>query len=117
MALSKNLDYMNRTLIGILVLIAFSCSKEERNAEYLHKATGKPGDIILVMDSVQWNGELGAEARKIFRATVPGLPQEEPMFNLIWVHPAKMRLLTQIRNLVYVFTLDQASIGSKKLRQ
>ena len=108
---------MNRILIGFFVLFAFSCSKQERDAEYLPKATGKPGDIILVMDSVQWRGELGKEVRNIFQATVPGLPQEEPMFNLIWVHPARMRLLTQIRNLVYVFTLDQATVGSKVLRK
>ena len=108
---------MNRILIVFLVLLAFSCSKKERDAEYLPKATGKPGDVILIMDSVQWRGELGVEVRKIFRATMPGLPQQEPMFNLIWVHPARMRLLTQIRNLVYVFTLDQATPGSRALRE
>ena len=109
---------MNRLLIGVFVLLAFSCSdKKEDKAQYLPKATGKPGDVILVMDSVQWKGELGAEVRKIFRAVVPGLPQEEPMFNLIWVHPARLKLLTQIRNLVYVFTLDQTTAGSKALRR
>jgi hypothetical protein len=108
---------MNRILIGFFVLLAFSCTKQERDAEYLPKATGKPGDVILVMDSVQWKGELGLEVRKIFRATMPGLPQQEPMFNVIWVHPARMRLLTQIRNLVYVFTLDQTTPGSKALHK
>ena len=109
---------MNRLLIGVFVLLAFSCSdNKEDKAQYLPKATGKPGDVILVMDSVQWKGELGAELRKIFRAVVPGLPQDEPMFNVVWVHPAKLKLLTQIRNLVYVFTLDQTTAGSKELRR
>lgn len=108
---------MNRILISLFLLLAFSCTKEERDAEYLPKATGKPGDVILVMDSVQWRGELGKEVRKIFEAPIPGLPQEEPMFNVIWVHPSRMRLLTQIRNLVYVFTLDQQTAGSKALRR
>jgi hypothetical protein len=107
---------MNRILAGILIVISvIGCTKKEQDSIYLPKATGKPGDIILVMDSVQWRGDLGAEIRKIFRANVPGLPQEEPMFNLIWVHPSRMRLLTQIRNLVYVFTLDQTTLGSKTL--
>jgi hypothetical protein len=116
MALSKT-DLMNRILIGIFAFLAFSCSDKKDNSEYLPKATGKPGDIILVMDSVQWNGALGSEVRKIFRATVPGLPQDEPMFNLIWVHPSRLRLLTQIRNLIYVFTLDQNTPGSRALRK
>lgn len=118
MALSTNVDFMNRLLITFFVLLAFSCSdKKEDASQYLPKATGKPGDVILVMDSMQWKGELGAEVRKVFRAVVPGLPQEEPMFNLIWVHPSRMRLLKQIRNLVYVFTLDKTTAGSKALRQ
>ena len=109
---------MNRLLIGVFVLLAFSCSnKKEDNPQYLPKATGKPGDVILVMDSVQWNGALGSEVRKIFRATVAGLPQSEPMFNLIWVHPSRLKLLTQIRNLVYIFTIDQTTAGSKFLRR
>jgi hypothetical protein len=39
------------------------------------------------------------------------------MFNVIWAHPSQLRLLTQIRNLVYVFTLDQNSPGSMSLRR
>ena len=31
--------------------------------------------------------------------------------------PARLKLLTQIRNLVYVFTLDQTTAGSKALRR
>ncbi|MBA4057986.1 MAG: hypothetical protein C0490_24935, partial [Marivirga sp.] len=110
---------MNRIIISIFLLtITLSCSKKEKlDPAYLPKATGKPGDIILIMDSVQWRGELGTELRKIFRAEVPGLPQSEPMFNLIWVHPSRLKLLTQIRNLVYVFTLDQTTEGSKRLRR
>lgn len=111
--------FMNRIILFILLFASVvACNnKNERNPAYLPKATGKPGDIILIMDSVQWRGELGSELRKIFRKEVPGLPQKEPMFNLIWVHPSRLKLLTQIRNLVYVFTLDQETMGSKILRR
>jgi len=107
--------------IFIFFITAFAlfaaCSKE-KNSEYLPKATGKPGEIVLIVDSVQWKGRLGSELKKIFRAEVPGLPQDEPMFNVIWVHPEKnLRLLTQLKNLVYVFTLDQKTKGSKVLIQ
>jgi Domain of unknown function (DUF4837) len=113
-----NFVFMNRIILFAIILAsAVACSKKEKNLAYLPKATGKPGDIILIMDSVQWKGELGVELRKIFRKEVPGLPQSEPMFNLIWVHPSRLKLLTQIRNLVYVFTLDQESQGSKTLRR
>jgi hypothetical protein len=111
---------MNKVLIILfsVALIASACNSGKKNPEYLTPATGKSGDIILIMDSVQWHGELGLQLRKIFKAEVPGLPRDEPMFNLIWVHPSKsIKLLTQIRNLIYVFTLDQKTPGTNVLRK
>ncbi len=105
--------------IQVLIFIAtiVACNSDKKTT-HLPKATGKPGDIILYMDSVQWNGTLGDEVRKVFQAEVVGLPQQEPMFKLIWVQPNNGKtLLTQIRNLVYVFTLDQPTLGSKTLRK
>lgn len=104
-------------LILIVTTVFFQCSSDN-NEQYLTKANGKPGDVLLVMDSVQWRGELGKEVRRIFQAEVPGLPQGEPMFNVLWIHPSKgTTMLTKMRNLVYVFTLDQNTPGSRILRQ
>lgn len=100
------------TFIGIL----WACGSGSKNKDYLPKATGSPGDIILVIDSMQWKGPVGEELRKILSAEVPGLPREESLFNVINVHPSdKIYLLTQIRNLIYVFTLDQATPGAQRL--
>lgn len=52
------------------------------------------------------------------KAEVRGLPREEPLFNIIWVHPSKkINLLKQIRNLMYVFTLDQTTPGSELIKE
>ncbi|MCU0356041.1 MAG: DUF4837 family protein [Cyclobacteriaceae bacterium] len=103
--------------LGLITLMACTPSEEKRT-EMLPTATGKPGDMIIIMDSVQWNGELGREVRKIFKQEVPGLPREEPLFNIIYVYPRKgYTLLTQIRNLVFVFTLDQNSAGSQIMKE
>lgn len=103
-------------LILIAAIVSFQCSSD-KNEAYLQKANGKAGDVLLVMDSVQWRGELGKEVRRIFQAEVPGLPQAEPMFNVLWVHPSKgFTMLTKMRNLVYVFTMDQDTQGSRIIR-
>lgn len=107
-------------IISITLLsFVFSCTlSEKQRIENLPAATGKPGDMIIIMDSIQWKGELGNEVRKIFKQEVPGLPREEPLFNIIFVYPRKgYTLLTQIRNLVYVFTLDQNTAGSKIMKE
>jgi hypothetical protein len=104
----------NNLIILIIALLLISCN--EKNPDYLPKANGKPGEIVLIVDSLQWKGKLGTELKKIFHAQVPGLPQDEPMFTLIRAHPEKnLKLLTQLKNVVYVFTLDQQSKGSKIL--
>lgn len=110
---------MNRILICVfLITAAIACNtQKDKNPNYLPKSTGKPGDVVIVMDSLQWKGDLGTAVKKIFHAEVPGLPTDEPMFNVIWAHPSRLKLLTQIRNLVYVFTLDQNTSGSRGLRR
>lgn len=104
-------------IIFVFIVLVASCNTQ-RNPEYLPQATGKSGDMIVIMDSIQRKGPLGQKLSSILQAEVRGLPREEPMFNVIWVHPnKKIRLLTQIRNLVYVFTLDQKSPGSRLIRE
>jgi hypothetical protein len=107
-----------RGLLSILAIFLFQACSDKPDSEYLQKASGKSGDILLIMDSVQWRGELGKELRKVLHAEVTGLPQGEPMFNVLWIHPSKgLTMLTKMRNVLYVFTLDQSTPGSKVLRQ
>lgn len=112
---------MIRSLLFSILLISsvFSCSvSEKERVEFLPKATGKSGDMIIMMDSLQWNTELGKEVKNIFMEEVDGLPRPENMFNVTWIHPNRgLKLLTQIRTLVYVFTLDDNSSGSRILRE
>lgn len=111
------IGFMKRLALYFLVALGFfSCSSDK--SEYLPRANGNPGDIVLIMDSVQWNGDLGREVRKVFADDVAGLPQPEPMFDVIAIHPSRdVTMLTRMRNLVYVFTLDQQTSGSKILRR
>lgn len=111
---------MNKFIIAILLfLFTVSCSNSDKsNPNFLPPATGKSGSMILILDSIQWRGELGSTLRSIFREEVQGLPREETMFDLTWVHPRSgSTLLTQIRNLVFVFTLDQNTQGSTIMKK
>lgn len=111
---------MNRLWITLFFVFAIiSCNTGGKpNPENLPGATGKPGNMVLILDSVQWRGELGSELRKIFREEVQGLPREEAMFDVTWVYPRTgSTLLTQIRNLVIVFTLDQNTPGSRIMKK
>lgn len=103
--------------IVIIGLLTYACtSTPEQRVQNLPSSTGKSGDVLILMDSTQWKSELGEAVRNIFSPEVAGLPRSEEMFKVIWVHPSnKIKLLTQIRNLVYVFALDQASSGTRSI--
>jgi hypothetical protein len=103
-------------IYALLLWVLASCSSGD-NPNNLRKASGKPGDMLIVMDSTQWKGNLGKEVRKIFGASMPGLPQDEPHFSLVHLHPVSKTLLHEMRNVVYVFTLDKKSSGSLMLKK
>lgn len=111
---------MNRLVTFLFfVVAAFACNTSGKpDSSTLPPATGKPGDMMLILDSIQWRGELGSTLRTIFRQELDGLPREESMFDVTWVYPRKgFTLLTQVRNLVFVFTLDQNSAGSRIMKE
>jgi hypothetical protein len=84
----------------------------------LPRASGISGDMYVVMDSIQWKGELGKVLDSLFSADMEGLPRSEPIFNLKWIDPRKLNfILKQRRNLIFVMTLDQRSEGSVIVRR
>lgn len=104
-------------LFVLIVVVIISCNTSgKKNPDYLREASGKSGDIVMIIDSVQWNGKLGSTLKKLFLPDVPGLPRSEPLFHVMNVHPRRdIQLLTQLKNLIYVFTLDQNTPGTQAM--
>jgi len=103
----------------VLLLSFIACNREGgKTAEsLLAPATGKAGEMMLFMDSVQWRGPLGDALREVFQQEIPGLPREEAMFSLRWVDPRKINsVLKGVRNLVFVVTLDNKSASSNVIK-
>ncbi|MBN8578882.1 MAG: DUF4837 family protein [Cytophagales bacterium] len=102
-------------LIPFLVIAAIACT--EPGSENLPGASGRTGDIFLIMDSLQWKGPLGKTLDSIFGAQMQGLPRKEPIFNMRWIDPRKLNfVLKQRRNLIFAVTLDQQSQGARQIR-
>lgn len=105
--------------VVILAVIFWSCesNSSRRSKGLLPPASGKAGDIIVVMDSAKWKGEIGEKIKEIFRAEVGGLPREESMFKLNYVDPRKMNdVLKSVKNLIFVMTVDDKRPGSRVVR-
>ena len=105
-------------LAFFLISIASACSdKDGTNSRLLPKASGRPGEMIVVMDSAHWAGELGTAVKQTFRAEVGGLPRDEQMFKINRVDPRKLNdLLKGVKNLVFVMALDSRSSETRALK-
>ena len=105
----------------VLITIGFlaSCDLEQtaKMKSNLPKASGKLGHIIVVMDSAQWEGEVGKQVRNTFMEQVPFLPRNEPMFNLSQIDPLKFKsILKRQKNIIFVTDLSDKSKGNRRLQ-
>ena len=105
------------SLISVLFLTISCESKKARNA-LLPSVTGKAGEVVVVMDKSYQGTEIGKDFRKVFSQDVYGLPQSEPMFNLIFFpHDAFSSLLKSHRNIIMTqisSSIKQAKISFRK---
>lgn len=64
----------------VLVFVLGSCKQKELS---LQESVGEINQITVIIEDNLWNGEVGDSIRKKLTTTVKGLPQEEPLFNLL----------------------------------
>lgn len=115
--MSRIIQYLS-FLVVIVFLAGCEGAAEKLKEEMLPTAGGEIGEMILVIDSTQWKGEIGRELKETFRAPMIGLPQDEPMFSVNKVNPRKLNnLLKSATNMVFVMTLDSKTDQSKTIRR
>ncbi len=66
---------------AIIFIILGACDSDKQ--PLLPKVTGKPGEIVLVMDEYYWGSEIGAFFRETFSRPVLSLPQDEPIYDIV----------------------------------
>lgn len=95
---------LSRLFIAIPVLLVFlaSCGKDDE-AVSLMSVSGNPGEVIVVTTKAQWNGETGKTIRAHFEKPVYGMPQEEPLFNVVRTNTSDFeRVFKTFRNVVVI---------------
>lgn len=105
-------------ITGFAVALSFySCAPNSESANSSKpKARGSIGEIIMVIDSVKWNGPVGDELKDIFQSDIPGMIRSEAKFNVLTVDPRAMtRMLKMSTNLVYVTTFDDKGSASQAI--
>jgi hypothetical protein len=80
---------MSKTLFLCLIFSFFVISCQKNNDVATQKTAGAINTISVIIDDQLWNGEVGDSIRNKLASPVLGLPQEEPLFNIIQ-YPVKL---------------------------
>ncbi|WP_017732047.1 DUF4837 family protein [Nafulsella turpanensis] len=108
-----------RYIFILLIPLLWSCDGEQagQNNSDLPSASTVENEILVVMDSAQWKGPLGEQLREIYTSSIPGLPQQEPAFNLRFISPRHFQgFLKLYPNIILVTTLNDDSRDSRIMR-
>ena len=83
----------------MLVLIGTSCKVD--NSNLMPNVTGKAGEVVIIMEKNFWEGKPGRELIEQLGFEVDGLPQGEPMLDLVNIPKAAFTNIFQThRNLI-----------------
>lgn len=98
--------------------MATSCKEGTRKKALLPNISGVAGEIIVVMDKGNWEGEVGSVLRDTLAQDCKFLPQKEPMYSLVNVIPSGFTNIFQIhRNIIILKIANDIVEPGIKLRQ
>ena len=78
--------FIKLILASIAALTALTGCKTSSKT-LLPNISGKAGEVIVVIDRENWEGELGNEVRLLLADDCPWLAQKEPLYTLVNVNP------------------------------
>lgn len=90
----------------ILLIIPFTLllgGCDEEKTAVLPGFSGHSGEVMIVMEQKDWDGNPGKYISEVLEEFVPHLPQPEPQFSILHFTPEQMsNMLRQHRNLLFV---------------
>lgn len=91
-----------------LVLMLSSCSgKKGSKGVFATTSSGNAYELLVVIDQQMWERPAGRALNDVLKADVPGLPQSEPSFRVMFTDPTYYdATLKLIRNIVEVKVSD-----------
>ncbi len=105
--------------IGLwMVILAVSLGACNDQTNMRKKITGKAGELVVVVPDPTWEGATGKNFREIMAQPQLGLPQDEPIFDLINVPPSAFKeIFRTSRNIVRIkisTTIDTSEVKFRK---
>lgn len=68
--------------IFIISILVLSCNDNSSNQRLVPASSGNINTLLVVVDNLLWEENIGESIRDIFAAPVQGLPNDEPLFTI-----------------------------------
>jgi len=108
---------MRNSIVLFIIALIFSSCESWLGEQAMPQGRGESGEIILVIDSARWAGNIGKELRLTFRELVDGLPRDEPLFDLRQIVPTDFKgILKNPKNLVLVIPVNDKNHEGLKMK-
>jgi hypothetical protein len=100
---------------GFFVLSAFiltlsACNSGNRpggmSGNIMPNITGGAGEVLVVMDKFNWDNSAGKLLQDILKEEIPGLPQSEPLFDVIQITSASFDNFYQFHRSIVITTIS-----------
>lgn len=102
---------MNRILSIILVLLTVTfggCNQVKVRKNLLPSVSGSANEVLIVMDKKFWDDDPGKDFKVLLQEDMPGLPQSEPLFNLVQIKNKAFTELFRIHRNIILTQIDPA---------
>ncbi|HET7361338.1 MAG TPA: DUF4837 family protein [Salinimicrobium sp.] len=105
---------MRKALFLLVTLFVFlSCEDNPKSSKVVSDSSGRINNLVVVLENELWKGEIGEAIRKNLAAAVPGLPQEEPLFDINQMPPEAFEGFVQ-NTRIFLQVKKGQSAGVKK---
>ena len=95
--------HSTRLLALLACVLALSACKGGNKKALLPNVSGKAGEVLVIIEREQWEGNLGVAIREVLAGDTPYLAQREPLFALSNVPPGSFNNMFKMhRNLLLV---------------
>ncbi len=96
-------------VVSIFLLTFSSCDTSRQSGVagmIMPSITGGAGEVLVVMDKFNWDNSAGTLLQDILEEEIPGLPQSEPLFDVIQITSASFDNFYQFHRSIVLTTID-----------
>lgn len=98
-------------VLAVLAALAVSCGGSGK--KLLPNVSGKAGEVIVVINQGEWEGEVGDGIRTLLASDCPFLPQKEPLYTLVNITPSNFTNIFQIHRNLLLVDVDHKTDSSR----